>query len=158
MIRKMRPIKVRFMEKVNKGKCWVWTGAINYRFGYGHFYVHGKGVQRAHRAAYELFVGKIPSGLMVLHKCDNRACVKPGHLFVGTAQDNTNDMIAKGRMIRGVQPQGSRHSGSKLTEKDIPQIRRLRAQGNSQQSIANKFRVSQAVISSILRGKKWTHV
>jgi len=75
--------------------CWEWIGSKNPK-GYGCFRVRGT-LKPAHRVAYDLFVGIIPEGLRVLHKCDNRACVNPKHLWLGTNQDNTNDMISKGR-------------------------------------------------------------
>ena len=88
----------RFWNKVQKGNknsCWNWLGAKNPK-GYGLL-----GIQyperRSHRFSWYLHNGKIPKKLFVLHSCDNPSCVNPNHLFLGTAQDNTNDMIKKGR-------------------------------------------------------------
>lgn len=88
----------RFDAKVDKsgpGGCWVWTGKRS-REGYGRFSLDGRLVN-AHRWSWERAVGPIPNGLLVCHHCDNPPCVNPEHLFVGTIQDNTRDMLAKGR-------------------------------------------------------------
>jgi len=91
-----RPLAERFHEKVRFGRgCWLWTGATMWK-GYGAIGYFGK-VLRAHRVAWELCVGPIPRGRQVLHHCDNPACVRPNHLFLGTARDNSRDMSAKGR-------------------------------------------------------------
>ena len=91
----------RFWSKVEKGdgaKCWLWTAAVN-DAGYGIIGIGGRrdGVERAHRLSWMLYHGPIPAGLVVCHRCDVPACVKPEHLFLGTLSDNHQDMRAKGR-------------------------------------------------------------
>jgi hypothetical protein len=87
----------RFWSKVDKsGECWVWTAKALCENGYGRFYV-GKKPLRAHRYSWELANGPITDGLFVCHRCDNPPCVNPAHLFLGTHQDNMQDMVAKGR-------------------------------------------------------------
>jgi hypothetical protein len=94
----------RFWTKVIKGQtCWLWTGATNAK-GYGIFGFRDK-LMRAHRVAYMLTHGPIVDGLLVCHRCDTPACVRPDHLFVGTAADNTKDARRKGRLKSGRQKQ-----------------------------------------------------
>lgn len=86
----------RFFEKVNKtDSCWLWTAALNSR-DYGSFTYERKRMS-AHRFSYMYFVGELVPGLFVCHSCDVRHCVNPAHLFLGSAQDNHDDMISKGR-------------------------------------------------------------
>ncbi len=82
---------------VKTESCWEWVGYKTPDQGYGQIAVNGKRRRRVHRVAYELNYGPVPPGLCVLHRCDNRTCVRPDHLFLGTNQDNSDDMIAKGR-------------------------------------------------------------
>ena len=103
----------------------------------------------AHRFSYQLHYGAIPDGLFVCHKCDNRGCVRPEHLFVGTAKDNTADMLKKGR-ARGGTP--------KLTTNEIKNIKEMLIHGVLQKNIANKFGVSISCISAISVGIRHKHV
>lgn len=105
----MKALAERFWEKVRRvgpSSCWEWTAHCDRR-GYGEIGSsgnRGKPHLRAHRVSWEIHNGPIPDGLFVLHRCDNRKCVNPHHLFLGTAKDNTQDMLAKGR---GVEPPGT---------------------------------------------------
>lgn len=96
----MKTTLQRFTEKVNKtDNCWEWTAYIN-RHGYGAIRFNGRATL-AHRVSYELHNGPIPEGFLVCHHCDNPKCVNPGHLFIGTHQDNRNDCLKKGRFANG---------------------------------------------------------
>lgn len=88
----------RFWPKVNKieGGCWEWTAALK-DFGHGQFYLSPGKLVSAHRFSFELVNGPTPTGLFVCHKCDNPKCVNPGHLFLGSPQDNMVDKTLKGR-------------------------------------------------------------
>ena len=111
---------------------------------------------QAHRFSWELYKGSIPDGdgyhgVCVLHRCDNRACVNPDHLFLGTQADNIRDMIRKGR---NDDRSGERNFSAKLSQRDVNEIRSL-AGRLPQRAIAEKFGVSQSQISHIIRGAGW---
>lgn len=132
----------RFLVKVRESAtgCHEWQAGLD-RGGYGKFSGYSTS-DKAHRRAYELFVGAIPTGLHVLHRCDNRKCVNPEHLFVGTAADNVTDMDSKGR----------RGSRSRLTHKDAEKIKNLLASRYSQTKVAAMFGVDQTTISRVKTG------
>lgn len=96
-----KDIHERFWSKVKITEgCWEWVGSKQIG-GYGELRATRTWKVLAHRVSWQLHYGRIPEGFYVCHHCDNRCCVRPDHLFLGTAQDNTDDMIAKGRQIRG---------------------------------------------------------
>ncbi len=138
---------LRHYDRIAKGGgCWEWPLAPNTP-GYGHFRFNGKTYQ-AHRASYEVNVGPIPDGLCVLHTCDNRLCVRPDHLWLGTKTDNMRDMIAKGRKRGGPRP-GEAHHSAKLSDADVAAIR---ASTDSQTALARRYGVHQSHISRIKSG------
>lgn len=134
------------------GGCWLWSGAMSKKPGYGTLNVEGKTVG-AHRFSWFIFQGPLNDNDFVLHRCDIRACVNPAHLFLGTQKDNIADMVAKDRHARG-----ERNAQAKLAARDIPEIRALREKGWTQLKIAERFGVSQVKISQILRGRAWASV
>jgi hypothetical protein len=145
----------RFWLQVNiqRDGCWEWKGHTDPR-GYAHIVVDKVRVH-VHRYSYQLHFGPIPPGLCVCHHCDNPKCVRPGHLFLGTNKDNTDDMLRKGR---GPDQRGSRNPGSRLTEADVSEIKR-RIRGKDRLNlIAQDFGVSDGTISQIKFGKTWKHV
>ena len=86
------------IEIITESGCWIWMGCVD-KLGYGRMSsCFGKPPFKAYRVSYELFVGKIPDGLLVRHKCDTPSCVNPNHLEVGTQKDNVNDASLRGRL------------------------------------------------------------
>ena len=95
----------RLWMRVDKsGDCWLWTGPVE-KTGYARLQRSRTSFNvSVHRLSWELHFGEIPKGLFVCHRCDNRVCVRPDHLFLGTARDNVQDMIQKGRQYRVSKP------------------------------------------------------
>jgi hypothetical protein len=148
----MRALAERFWEKVEKSDdCWLWASCIGSR-GYGHFWVGGKKRQNlAHRVAWELANGKsVPDGMVVMHSCDNPACVNPAHLFVGSHQDNKIDSVRKGRHAHGETNGG----GGKLTRQQAREIRESRG-ALSITKAATTYGVSLNTVKRIRRGDLW---
>lgn len=131
-------------------ECWPYIGPINDN-GYGRFRRYGH--ERAHRAAYAFTYGPIPAGLYVLHRCDNRPCCNPAHLFLGSKLDNSHDMFAKGReRLPFGGPDGRRKIGPAQAQ-DI--IAKYRTGGVRQVDLASEYGISQAHVSQIVLGKQW---
>ncbi len=144
----------RFWDGIVKAKsgCWEWTGSLC--TGYGRIRIGPRRVL-AHRYSYEIHCGPVPDGLFVCHRCDNRLCVNPLHLFVGTAKDNHDDMMAKGRWNGGV---GETNSHAVLTVGKVVEIRRRRATGESARTLAQAFGVTRSTVWEILAGRTWRNV
>jgi hypothetical protein len=146
----------RFLEKVNKNAtngCWEWTSAFQLK-GYGMFWFQNKHTH-AHRISWLLTNGEIPKGLSVCHRCDNRKCVNPDHLFLGTQKDNIQDCVKKGRAIRS---NGNNHYCHKLKEENIHEIVYMFHNGYSSKKIAKIFNVSPSTIRKVVNNKTWKHV
>lgn len=162
-----RDVSERFWSKVDKngpipshqptlGACWVW-GAGKQKSGYGHFHPSKHQDALAHRFAYELARGPIPSDTEVCHACDNPPCVNPSHLFLGTRSDNARDMHTKGRATQ-TPLRGEQNGASKLTEGIVQQIRAIVQQGEKHRVVAERFGVSRALVSFIATKRVWKHV
>jgi hypothetical protein len=145
----------RFWRKVRKTRgCWSWTGPL-IGSGYGSFQILNGPlrVRLAHRFAYMITHGPIPPGMMVLHSCDNRACVNPAHLRLGTAEDNRNDMISRHRTIAG-----EAHPYAKLSNAQVIKIRKLYLKGWSSCALAKTFGVSRKTVRDIGKLRSWKHI
>lgn len=146
------PLPLRFWNKVHfiddATSCWEWRAGLH-PTGYGTLQI-GRGYELAHRISYRLAHGAIPDGAHILHKCDNPACVRPDHLFVGTHADNMRDMAKKGRMNGG--------HGVKLNPAKVRQIRQLNAEGATQQSLADQFGVALMTINHVIKRRTWKHI
>lgn len=134
------------------GECWLWTGTRDV-YGYGKAKRDGRTLG-AHRLVYEHAHGPVPRGLFVCHRCDNRLCVRPEHLFAGTAADNNADMYAKGRGLRGKRL-GEANPAAKLSSADVVVIRYLIRRGARQVDIARVFDIAGSQVSHINTGKCW---
>lgn len=135
--------------------CWLWN-ASTYPYGYGRFHLDGK-TQYAHRVSYQLYVGEIPAGLFVCHKCDVKWCVKPDHFFIGTSADNMRDKTSKGRGKVPAQ-YGEKNSMSKLTEGQALEIYQRVHAGERQTDLAAEYQIHQVTVSDIKRGYRWAHL
>lgn len=155
----------QFWDKVlipSYGDCWTWKLKPG-KQGYGLFnFIKASGKSStvsAHRASWEINIGPIPKGngyhgTCVLHKYDNRLCVRPFHLFLGSNDDNVKDMVAKNRNAVG---EKIKRNG--LTSKSAQQIRLLFASGDfTQYDLASQFGINQSQISRVVHNKTWKHV
>lgn len=149
MTRKTLPAD--FWDRILVGDgCWEWQ-AYRHRQGYGMFYIDGK-YHLAHRWMYKEWYGVDPGDLDVLHACDNPCCCNPTHLSLGTHQENMRQMMDRNR---GVQHKGEACGKSKLTEKEVLEIR---ASSLSHRVLAAEYGVSHNNIGQIRRRKTWTHI
>lgn len=145
-----------FWSQVRKtSRCWEWQGSIGQN-GYGRVFAKGAELL-AHRLAWTLINGPIPPGLSVMHACDNKICVRPTHLMVGTQAANIQDMWHKGRGTGG-HVKGTQVGTHKLTEAQVREIRRLRDMGVGQRQLAHRFGVSKRTIQFIEHRVWWKHV
>lgn len=131
----------------NDDLCWEWKAGK--RSKYGSF-----GSGSSHRIAWELANGKIPDGLWVLHKCDNPLCCNPKHLFLGTAKNNSDDMVNKDR-----QAIGEKNGFRKLTDAQVIEIREKYVKGRiTQKEIAAEYGVTYSTVSLVVNNKSWKHI
>jgi len=147
------PILERLIDKIiPQDGCWGWTGSIH--SGRPGISV-GKKSRIASRVMYEIAYGPIPDGMLVCHTCDNPTCLRPTHFFLGTIQDNSADMVKKGRSFK---PKGELHPMHKLSEERVRQIKICLKRRMEQAKIAKRFNVSRALITLIKQRKVWSHI
>lgn len=162
----------RFWNSVNTrghDECWEWNIRTT-AGGYGVFRLDDRSFVKAHRMCHLICKGKIPEGMWVLHSCDNKLCVNPSHLRIGTPQDNTNDMIKRGRAPKPkignhhyskIYPEkvarGSVSGHAKLTEDGVILLRKAR-KNHTLKELAKIFGVSVGTADKACRGLTWRHV
>lgn len=136
-----------------EGDCLCWTGHIN-RSGYGSVWHDGQN-RDVHRVSFALHHGDIPAGMHVMHRCDNRRCINPAHLCLGTRQDNMTDMLNKGRHRCS---HGIAHHNAKLTPEIAAEIRRRfvgYCRRNGARALSREFGVTPAAVLCVLKGATW---
>jgi hypothetical protein len=180
----------RFFSKTKRAAngCLEWTACVFKANGYGQFGLWDPKEKKrwnfvAHRLLWEATNGLVAPGLLVLHRCDNRTCVLLDHMFVGTTQDNTADMVSKNRQAKGLRsgaytkpesrlygdrngsrrkpetrPRGEASGMSKMSDEQVREIRWLYSEGWHQEIIAEYFGMVQSTISSIVRRETWKHL
>ena len=161
-------VKAKFWSNVQKScGCWEWQGYCD-KCGYGRLRAGDKRLVGVHRLSWEMHFGIIPEGMCVCHHCDNPKCVRPEHLFVGTHDDNMADMVRKKRCHCGdshyfhrhpekiPDRSGTKNGRSKLTEKDVREIRSL--SHLKRLELARRYGVSQAAISFVILRETWKDV
>lgn len=150
----------RFWNKVSKTEnCWKWKGPAK-STGYGQLCVkHGTPPVSAHRLSWLIHFGEIPDGQCVCHRCDNRICVRPDHLFLGTQSDNLKDMNRKGRR-RG--PTGTQVFSAKLDPRKVRTIFSLYWESHRKfglvTKLAKQFGVDRSTIYSVIKQTQWKHI
>lgn len=140
-------------ERIPEAGCWLWTGATSR--GYGVLGGSGRTTVKAHRAMYERYVGPIPAGMFLCHRCDVRECVNPHHMFIGTAADNNRDMREKGR---NKQVRGDVVKNAILTADIVRAIRKLHAETRSKHGVAKAFGLNVGTVSSVIYRINWKHI
>ena len=157
----IRTLKNRFYSRVNipsENDCMEWCG-VSVNNGYGQISV-GKRMINAHRVSYIIHFGDIKNNLHVLHTCDNRRCVLPEHLYLGTNKDNINDKVKRNRVYRP-KPEsfsGKNNPNVKLNRESVAEIKTLLRKGEKKITIAKRFNITPENILFIQKGITWGDV
>lgn len=152
---------VRFWSNVRCGDgpddCWLWLGG-KWRRGYGRIKPTGsRRFRSAHRISYEMHIGPL-DGRMVLHSCDTPSCVNPRHLRLGSAKDNTDDMMTRDRWFRLPSGRGSANPRARISEQQAIEIFSRIDAGETNTSIAASFGLTHHAVSRMRRGLAWNHL
>lgn len=137
--------------EVNSEGCWEWPQDKLSGDGYGRLTLKGRST-RAHRFAWETWVGPLGSEELLLHSCDNRRCINPEHLRVGTYKDNVDDMFQRGRANKA---RGEGHGNTSLTRAEVEHIRELYAEGTQQSLIAQELGLRKQTVNNIVLRRTW---
>ena len=141
--------------KIGLNGCWNWLPYKNKK-GYGHAFFKGRKCL-AHRVSYEIHIGSIEKGNVVMHYCDNPSCVNPDHLTQGSHQDNVNDRETKGRSAKS--KNGEENIFAVLNGFQVRVIKKLLANsGLSQKDIADPFGIHKSTVSLINTNKTWSNL
>lgn len=152
---KLTKIKELFEKTViKKDGCWEWRNS-KLRSGYGSISIGRHKFLSAHRVSWIIHYGEIPEGLLVCHRCDNKECTNPEHLFLGTYKDNSIDCVNKNRKNMNF---GVNHYSAKLNDEKVRSIKKLLIENNTWRSIAEMYNVSISTIQNIVKGKTWKHI
>ncbi len=146
----------RFWRKVDKkgdDECWEWKASFR-NAGYGAFKIGDK-VFDVHRFSWEIENRRpVPDGKIICHTCDNKKCVNPAHLFLGTHKENTQDMLKKGRDNYA---KGEKAGASKLNTKQVKEIREKHKK-HSLSKLAKEYKVNKRTIIQIIKRETWKHI
>lgn len=145
------PAAVRFWHRVSKSEtgCWDWTGNASDN-GYGHIRNDERRTEGVHRFSFRLHVGPIPKGLDVCHRCDNKRCVRPDHLYLGTRRQNLHDAVRTGRI-----PTGEAHRCALLTNAQVRELRSLASNGWSRARLAARYGLTSRNVGKIVRRESY---
>ena len=150
---KRAPLAIRFWQRVDQSSgeaaCWPWAGGLN-NFGYGRIKADGGRQMLAHRVAYILRRGPIPSDKILLHSCDTPRCVNPRHLRIGSRAENIADCVSKDRHCHG-----ERQHAAKLRNRDVHAILDRLLNGEMEKDLAREYGVAKGTVNCLAIGKRW---
>lgn len=151
------PLEERFwlyVDKKGDSECWNWVGSVKH--GYGNLHNDKRNIG-SHKLSYILHRGKVPEGKEVCHRCNNRACVNPNHLYVGTHKQNMQQVTADKRWLR-MDHRGEKNNSAKIKATDVPIIRKLYSMGKyKKKQLAHLYNISISQIGRIINKRAWNY-